>query len=332
MGRNCRLDVEPDYLLRHQLLLTPDLLALEWDSVGVRLTPFMRDIMGHTLAPWPVFSSILQRTFNDVVVLTAAVTLAWYMNEQQATDLGGKTAELLLRRQVIEGEGSRRQVNFGRPESTFETIFSVIIRQGLTERLSKGRYGTGLDDIVRFLGQMSVRRVVPGRIYSSWGLGGLDTIALQLLAMLLANVPDESDNGVVDALGVLAGNEELFADGDASLRRILFDINSVAKPLGEQVNFPALERGLRALAPTKDFAAAVARLQAILTASADIIDKRRTEPLRSRALDPVKFAAMGEALESALGAVSGQLHMFKDFRINARDRTGLLRASFRLRG
>ena len=236
-----RVDVEPDYLLRHQLLLTPDLLALEWGSVGDRLTPFLRDIMGHSLAPWAVFSSILQRAFNDVVVLTAAVTLAWYMNEQQATDLGGKTAELLLRRQVIEGEGSRRQVNFGRAESTFETVFSVIIRQGLTERLSEGRYGTGLDTIVRFLGQMSERRVVPGRIYTSWGLGGLDTIALQLLAMLLANVPEEGDNGVVDGLGVLAANEDLFADGDASLRRILFDINSVAKPLGEQVNFPALE-------------------------------------------------------------------------------------------
>jgi hypothetical protein len=136
----------------------------------------------------------------------------------------------------LKTRGSRVVVRFGRPESTFEWVFSVIIRQGLVERLAEGRYGTRLDALVGFLAQMSERRVVPGRVYSSWGFGGLDTVTLPLLAMLLANLPAEGDSGIVDGLGVLASDEDLFAGGDTTLHRILADIGSFARPLADQAN------------------------------------------------------------------------------------------------
>jgi hypothetical protein len=309
-----KVGLQPDHILNHQLLLTPELLGVEWSDVAVRLAPFRRG-SPYMVTPWPLFGSILQRAFDDVIVLTAAVALAWLLREQQATDIGGRTANLLLRRQAIETEGAQRFARFGGPETTFEGVFSIIIRQGLMDRLGHGRYGTRLDALVGFLGQMSERRVVPGRVYTSWGLGGLDTVNLPLLAMLLAHTPEGGDGGIVTELNALASDEDLFVDGDDTLRRLLFDITAFAAPLADVTNHPALERGLQALAPERDFAAALARLQAILAAATAAIERRREERLRTLAVDPAKLAALREALEAVLGAVGGSLTVFERYQI-----------------
>jgi hypothetical protein len=52
-----RVDLEPDYLLRHQVLLTPELFVIEWGAVGERLAPFLRNMVGHSLAPRPALRS-----------------------------------------------------------------------------------------------------------------------------------------------------------------------------------------------------------------------------------------------------------------------------------
>jgi hypothetical protein len=69
------LACKPDHILNHQLLLTPELLGVEWSDVAVRLAPFRRGFP-YMVTPWPLFGSILQRAFDDVIVLTAAVALA----------------------------------------------------------------------------------------------------------------------------------------------------------------------------------------------------------------------------------------------------------------
>lgn len=314
-----KVGLEADHILDHQLLLTPEFLGIEWNDVAARLTPFRRGLPGYAVTPWPLFGSILQRAFDEVIVLTAAVTLAWFLREQQATDIGGRTANLLLRRQTLETEGAQQFTRSGRPETTFESVFSIIIRQGLMDRLGPGRYRTRLDALVGFLGQMSERRVVPGRVYTSWGLGGLDTVTLPLLAMLLAHTPDNGDCAIVARLSVLASDEDLFADGDDTFRRLLFDITALAAPLADPTNHPALERGLQVLAPGRDFAAALARLQAILTAATAAIEQRRGERLRARAVDPTKLAALREALERTLGAFGTHLPVFQGYQIRRKN-------------
>jgi len=104
---------------------------------------------------------------SDTVILTAAVTLTWYLHEQQASDIGGQTAAGLIRGQVIEEEGTRFAAPQAQPADIFQRVFSVLIREDLVSRLGPRRYGTRLDELVRFLSQMSERRVVPGRVYSS---------------------------------------------------------------------------------------------------------------------------------------------------------------------
>jgi hypothetical protein len=146
-------------------------------------------------------------------------------------------------------------------------------------------------------------------------LGGLDTVNLPLLAMLLAHTPESGDGGIVTELSALASDEDLFVDGDDTLRRLLFDITALAAPLADVTNHPALERGLQALVPGRDFAAALARLQAILTAVTAAIERRREERRRTRAVDPAKLAALREALEAALGAVGGYLTVFERYHI-----------------
>jgi hypothetical protein len=62
----------------------------------------------HQPDPHSLFASIVRRTIDDFVLVTAAITLAWYMNEQQASPIGGDAARLLIARQVIPGDGSQR--------------------------------------------------------------------------------------------------------------------------------------------------------------------------------------------------------------------------------
>jgi hypothetical protein len=143
----------------------------------------------------------------------------------------------------------------------------------------------------------------------------LDTVSLPLLAMLLAHTPESGDGGIVTELSALASDEDLFVDGDDTLRRLLFDITAFAAPLADVTNHAALERGLHALAPGRDFAAALARLQAILAGATAAIERRREERLRTRAVDPAKLAALREALEAVLGAVGGSLTVFERYQI-----------------
>ena len=217
-----RLQLSLDYTLRHQRLLTPDLLEADWTAVVDRLIPYRRGPVGPSPEPQPLFDTILQWAVDDVLVLTAAVTLTWYLQEQQASDIGGQTAARLLRGQVIEGEGSRAPTPGAPPGDIFELVFAIVIRESLVTRLAPGRYGTRLDELVRFLSQMSERRVVPGRIYTSWGLHGVETVSQAILVMLLANLPEDGNNRLVESLGEIAAKEDLFADGDEALRRILY--------------------------------------------------------------------------------------------------------------
>jgi hypothetical protein len=143
-----------------------------------------------------------------------------------------------------------------RPRTVFRSLFSLLIRATLGERYGNGSYGASLDGLVQALNGMSERLVVPGRGYSSWGWRSLDEIRSQVLAMLVASLPPTSDDNVGQLLRDLAANEALFADGDASFRRIDSALKACAQALGEQHNQDLFDRGVHALAPEADTVAA----------------------------------------------------------------------------
>ncbi len=307
-----RPDMEPDILLLHRALLTTDLVKLDWTAVETHLQPYRRHPWPELPPPEAVFGIVLRGLFDDLLLVTAVVALAWYVHGQQSTDIGARAASLLLRRQVIEGEGSRFAPGDMRPPTVFRSVFSLLVRSALSGAPNEGAYGAGLDGLVQSLNGMSERHVVPGRVYTAWGWRGLDQVRPQLLAMLAANLPAANDDGVGQWVRDLAANENLFGDGDASLRRIDSTLKACQQALGEQLDQNLFERGIHALAPEADSAAARARLQAIFADAIAAIQERRTQRLRALPIDPDKWNVLTEAVSRALNP---ELYCFRDFRV-----------------
>jgi hypothetical protein len=307
-----RPDMHTDIFLIHHALLTPDLLSLDWPAVETRLQAYRRH-------PWPdlppaeaVFVVILRGVFDDVLLIAGLLALTWHVNGQQSSDIGARASNLLLRRQVIEGEGSRFAPGGLRPPTMFRLLFSMIVRTALGERGSNTTYGASLDGLVQALNGMSERHVVPGRVYTSWGWRGLDQMRPQVLAMLAASLPTTADDGASQWVREFAANEALFAAGDAAFRRLDSTFRAYEQAIGEQLNRDLFERGVHALAPEVDVEAARARLQAIFTDSIATIHEQRTQRLRALPIDPEKWSTLVQAVS---GALAPELYCFRDFRV-----------------
>lgn len=307
-----RPEVQTDILLRHPALLTPGFLTLDWTAVEMRLQAYRRYPWPELPPPEAVFAIILRGIFDDVLLITAVLALAWDVNGQQSSNIGARAATLLLRRQVIEGEGSRFAPGDMRPPTVFRTLFSLLIRAALDERHGTGGYSTSLDALVKALNGMSERDVVPGRVYTSWGWRGLDEVRSQVLALLAANLPAAGDGSIGEWVREFAGSEILFADGDESLRRIDSALKAYAQALGEQLDQNLFERGVHALAPDADVAAVRTRLQAIFADAIAVIHEQRTQRLRALPIDREKWNALTEAVSNALNP---KLYCFRDFRV-----------------
>lgn len=306
-------DLQPDYFLRHKVLLTPQLFRLDWSAVESRLVPFSRE-MHHQPDPNSLFGSMVRRTFDDFVLVTAAVTLGWYMNEQQASPMGGETARLLITRQVIPGDGTQQAGHLGCPRNTFEWLLGTIIRAELSEGMTEGAYRASLDGLVLFLGEMTERRLVPGRIYSSRGRPELTRMTLPLLAFLVTNLPAEPDEAITRRFCELTASEEFFGDGDASLRRIVSTVADLKSALIDPINQALLERGTRKLSPDIDLANVVQRLAALLDAMALTIEAQRMQRLLARPVDQGKLETFRWAFEDAMDGLK-DIHPFNHFNL-----------------
>ena len=117
--------------------------------------------------PAPAFGIIL-RGFSTTFSRDHGGGASWYVHGLRSTDMRARAACLLLRRQVIEGEGSRFASGDMRYPTIFRSLFSLLIRRHC-RWYQRRRCGLGLDGLVRFLNGMSERHVVPGRVYSAWG-------------------------------------------------------------------------------------------------------------------------------------------------------------------
>ncbi len=301
-----------DILLTHHALLMPNLLSLDWPNVEARLQPYRRHALPNLPPPQAVAAIILRRLYDDVLLIMSVVALAWHVNGQQSSDIGARAAALLLRRQVIEGEGARFARGNPRPLTIFQSLFSLIIRAAIDKRDGESGYGARLDELVRFLNGMSERRVVPGRVYTSWGWRGLDQIRSEILAVLVANLPSTGDGGIVQWVRELASNEALFVDGDASLRSIDDSLKAYQRALMDQPDAQVFERGTRALVPEADAAAGRDRLRLIFAEAIAAIHEQRTSRLRARSIDPAKWNVLAQAISSVF---KPELYCFRDFRV-----------------
>jgi hypothetical protein len=307
-----RPEMHADILLVHHALLTPDLLTFDWAAAETRLQAYRRHEWPELPPPAVVFAIIVRGLFDDVLLVTAVLALAWHVNGQQSTDIGARAASLLLRRQVIEGEGSRFAPGAARPPTVLRSLFSLLIRSTLNVESREQGYAAGLDGLVQSLNGMSERHVVPGRVYTAWGWRGLEQLRPQILATLAASLPAEGDDGIGRWVREFTANDGLFADGDASLRSIDSVLRTHVQALGEQLDENLFERGVHALAPEADAAAARARLQAIFAEAIAVIQEQRTQRLRALPIDSEKWNALAETLSNSLNP---ELYCFRDFSV-----------------
>jgi hypothetical protein len=112
--------------------------------------------------PEAAFAIILRGVFDDVLLITAVLALAWHVNGQQSSDIGARAAALLLRRQVIEGEGSRFAPGDMRSPAVFRSLFSLLLRAAAPDAdaaAARGRLQGIFVDAIAAIQEQRTRRL-----------------------------------------------------------------------------------------------------------------------------------------------------------------------------
>ncbi len=279
--------------LRHRRLLFPSHLTLSWPQVSAEIA-----LLGYDYLPAPkpnqLFASVLRSAHDDVMLLTAALLLSWTANSKQVSDIGGRSARALLRREMSDDHHRRH----GREKVGFRALFLDLLRFDLAgERHRDGSYAADLDHLVATLDNMTERRVVPGRVFTPSTMHGRDDLLLSELAILLAHVPNDGDDGVLERITGLAREEDVLPRGDASLRDILHTLERYQSTLEQSGR---VGRGLSSLANGLDPDQARDRLRAIVSAAKLAIEVERRQRLEARAPDLAKLERYRAAIEKAL--------------------------------
>ena len=263
-----------------------------------------------------MFSAIVRIVLDDVVTLTAATVLAWFINERQASDIGRRTAALLLNREILVDEGAPFLAP-GAPRSTvFRSTLTTVLRDAIALAPAEGRYGAVLDGLTRRLSQMSARYVVPGRIFTGWGGDGLENLYPEVLAILAANMPERGDDEVISLVQWLAEDEVFFADADKSVQNTVNALRIFARALAEPPDLSRFERGVLALKPEAEVDDLRRRLQTILDALPVAFEAKRLERLRAAPLDPNKLRDFGEAVVAKVLQQGPEIAPFSGFSVD----------------
>jgi hypothetical protein len=313
-----RTDVNWNQELHRRSLLTPGWALEAWPDVEAFAVRLRRFPQPDPLAPSAVFFEMVRCTLTDVIVTIAAVTLAWYVREQQAGDIGARTANLLLNRRVMDGEGEIREWA-GQPRSIFQDVLGFILRCELDIRPGVEKYSSDMGELVRSLNQMSARYVVPGRVYSGWGSDGVDSLRLELLAMLAAHFPQVGDDGARAYIAWIAADETLFTRGDQSVQNSIDALGLLARSLDEQLDSEAFARAVLALSPDADSEAARIRVRQMLLDLAAELEAPRLERLRAMEVDPAKVEALRLELTRLVRAAGPAVAPMDGFQVSVRD-------------
>lgn len=295
--------------LRHRRLLFPSMLNLDWQEVRERAAPLVYDYMP---APTPaqLFASILHSAHDDVLLLTATLLLFWTIQEKQASDIAGRTAGSLLRK---DG-GDENHGVWAHRNLSFRTLFLDLLRLKMAgERFADNSYAAELESLVMSLDNMTERSVVPGRIFTPSTLHSRGDLLLSTIAILATVIPDNGDDGFGERMAELARDEELLPAGDRSLRNVVHELGRYRSALEHPL--PQISRGVALLAPGRDVDLAIGRLGEIVRSAETVIENERLRRLRARPVDPVKLERIRSGIETALLNEPAEAPFFKDVQV-----------------
>ena len=311
---------DPAYLLNRRLLF-PEILFVDLAAARERIKPVVPEYIPPA-TPDELFNVTIRGAHDDVLLLTAALLLQWSMDQKQVSDLGARTASILLRRQLDDTDDGR-----GQPlqDKSFGSLAMDVIRLEIA-----ATYGADLDVLVRNLDNMTERRVVPGRIFTPSTLHDRDGLRAALLAILLAKA-SENEDALVKRIQDLAKNGAALPNGDRSLRDILHGFDRLLKIL--EVPRPNVQRGLHLLRPDADLSSASTWVKSIISSCVQTIEAERTRRLKEKPIDTRAIGDLRDAVERAMLTPPGGVPFFRGFSIEkVRDRDDAEVFTFRLNG
>jgi hypothetical protein len=296
--------------LRHRRLLFPDLMKLDWSEASKRAEKLNYDYMP-ALTPDQLFSSMILAAHDDVVLLTAALLLFWTINEKQTSDIGGRVAKSLLRKERSEN----RLGSPGGRGRGLRSLFLDLLRFRLAGGgVRDGSYAAELDRLVVLLDNMTERRVVPGRIFTPSTLNGRDELLLAFVAMLVAVMPSDGDDDLKKRISGLASEEEVLPEGDRSLRDVMSELSRFRSALDQSQ--PQIARGVAILrSDQEDTSVLAARLGEIIGSAERVIEAERTKRLKASPVDKIKIERIRSSIEAALLSDPVKILFFDDVRV-----------------
>ncbi len=307
-------ELREEYRFSSPELLTPDVMTATWheaEAAAKRLLRFDHD----PLSPNSLFGVMLREVHNDVLILCAATFLSWYVNRRQPAETVVRTARHVLRREKLGAEGTDLTANpSSPPKSIFRMAFDLILRYALRARFGDVNYSASVNGLLNSLNGMATPRMIPGRIYSGYGVDGFEALRPQVLAILSAHMPPTGNDGVVDLLQHLLDDGVLF-ESDEPFRRLLWSFREYLNALNAMDSEHEFAQTIAALGTEFDAEVCLARAKTLFSDSIALLEAQRLKRLRLAPLDDKKLAAMRQAITETILTNGPDITVFRNIEI-----------------
>jgi hypothetical protein len=305
---------QPSFLRRRWVYSS--LLNLDWALVEPKVRLLAVD-NAPPLNADQVFSALISKVFDDVILITSAVLVSWGAKEKLSSDLGTKTARSLLIRQ---GDEDSAPLQFGAGELSLSSLLLAIFRiESGFEDVGGATYLRDINNFVEKLDNMTERRVVPGRVFTPSTINSFYDLRRYLIPILLCSVPATHDPATVEHFRSLARETQLLPGGDRALRnmlRVFEDIRSTLEKPNQELFKP-----VEVLAPGCNLQEATAALNRTIVAIEEAIRDERQSRLRNSVVGPDVLDALRQEMQNEIFREPIAVPYFRKIRVErgARD-------------
>lgn len=296
--------------------LFPDVLESSWSGAAAKLEALAPSYHPET-TPYSLFEELLLSTHRDVLLVSSALLINWSLNQGRHATLALRSADDLLKGELIDDDGRLHQVSFDF-QTTLRTLTHTILSGS---KYPEETHGAFLDSIVSRLETLTEPRRVPGRVYSTSTMDSRLDLAAAYVVILLSRISEEEITAGVSFVENLAKNANLLPADDRSLRDVLQSFRQLKNQLS--LGQERLEIAVGSLSPEQpSFDMRIELLSGFLDAAVDKIESHRSKRLDELPVDQKRLAALRKTVEEAITEPPAGVPFFKDF-IIARKKVAL---------
>jgi hypothetical protein len=303
-------NLQSSYNFRNTFLFTPELVKLSWPEARAYAGSHVLLHPEQRVQPGPLSGAILWELHSDVICVSALVALYWYVTSQQPSASALQAAKSTLERRVGTDGTTLTQMS---PKTTFRLLFDFAIRYALHPRFDDNRYSGTIEEIIRSLTNLASPRMVSGRIYGGFVIGGVESLRPVLFGALVAHFPQTGDDGVTAALeGMLA---DAHFEKDDAVRTFLESVEHWRRYLDDIQQNEVFQQTIATLNPLINVEDVMARLRETFTRFITQFQALRQKRLREAPLDESRLEAVRQRVTSAVLAGEGVIGCFHDVHI-----------------